>query len=274
MIVHKFCNVKEIPPNTIAQIMLDGSAHYTYEHKVTQDERIRKILEYIDRENLYVETYPGCAEAGYEDKEVVAADWNGPSSYINDKWDWENTGCNFVLTEHGKRRQKMKKLANFFEKMCPEFSLEWEDEWMGCSECGKAVRSSPDSYCWEPSYVSIFDNMETICRECWKDNIEEIIEDYKSDYHHGFSNKALPSDFCEILESQGFTCWQEKRPWESEESCARYETGFHPGQNDDPKTVFKKIMEDDKRWIVVFVITSRGQFDINWSAFCKLDVED
>jgi hypothetical protein len=134
------------------------------------------------------------------------------------------------------------------------------------------VRSSPNSYCWEPSCVQLSCG-DIICRECWKDNIKYIIEDHQSDYHHGFSRKALPSDFCEILENQGFTCWQERKPWEDEESCARYETGWHPGQNDDPKKVFKTIMEDSKDWIVVFVITSRGRFDINWTAYVKRNDE-
>jgi hypothetical protein len=32
-------------------------------------------------------------------------------------------------------------------------------------------------------------------------------------------------------------------------------------------------MEDSKDWIVVFVITSRGQFDINWTAYVKRNDE-
>lgn len=270
MIIHKKCEIEELPEGVIGQVGLDQLVHYTKERSVSDNEKIQKILDYADREGLDLTYYSGCSEAGYDDIPVVAADWNGPSKYWN-RFDHKYEGRTDILTDSGLRRKKMANLAKLVEYLEKKGAaqLQWEDEWMACSDCYKAVRSSPDSYCWEPSYVWTSD-CEIVCRNCWENFIDDIIDYYKSDEHYGFSNKALPSDFCEILENQGFTCWQDRKPWENEESCAHYETGWHPGQNDDPKKVFAEIMKDSGDWEVIFVITSRGQFDIGWSAFTRL----
>ena len=212
MIIHKKCEIEELPEGVIGQVGLDQLVHYTEEKHVSDNEKIQKILEYADREGLDLTYYSGCSEAGYDDIPVIAADWNGPSSDITNKHDWYNTGSKFVLTEGGQKKQKTARLAKLVEYLEKKGSaqLQWSDEWMACSDCYKAVRSSPDSYSWEPSYVWASD-CEIVCRNCWENFIDDIIEYYKSDNHYGFANKALPSDFCSILENQGFTCWQDRK---------------------------------------------------------------
>ena len=45
------------------------------------------------------------------------------------------------------------------------FEIEWSDEWTTCSDCDKAVRTSPDSAYWTPSYVITKDG-DFWCKEC------------------------------------------------------------------------------------------------------------
>ena len=54
-----------------------------------KDRVLSRLIEYIDHNGMDVQTYPGVVEPGYDDVFMMAADWNGPSSYIDDKWDWE-----------------------------------------------------------------------------------------------------------------------------------------------------------------------------------------
>ena len=223
---------------------------------------VRRILDYVDKHGLDLDFYPGCAEYGYDDKPVLAADWNGPST--SGSWDYTYENGKQELTEHGMQRLRLSKLGELIDKL-EHVSLEWFDEWTACNVCSKAVRTSPDSYVWEPSWVYASES-EIVCHECYKDNIDDIVEYYTSD-KWSFKNRALHSDFVPFLEDLGFTCWQER------EGCAVYETGFRCGQNDDPKKVYEEILKDSIKWQIVFVITDTGQFDIHWTAYVRKEKE-
>jgi len=217
-----------------------------------------KLMMYMDKHNLSYDYYPGCSEPGYDDRPILAANWNGPSSN-----DYEYKDGKQELTHFGKQKHKLAKIGNYIERhLEPHVGLEWSDEWICCNECNKAVRSSPNSYSWIRSYVWVEDSV--ICRECYDGCEEEIIDEYTNDYHFGFQNKSLSSEWTERLEKHGFTCWSEK-----EDYCSSYETGFYPGQNDDPQKVFNAIMEDSRDWDVVFVVLGVGQFDVEWAAYVK-----
>lgn len=45
------------------------------------------------------------------------------------------------------------------------YAVEWSDEWTICDDCGKALRTSPDSYFWEPAYT-MDDSGSCLCRAC------------------------------------------------------------------------------------------------------------
>lgn len=44
------------------------------------------------------------------------------------------------------------------------FAIEWCDEWSCCDDCGKLVRTEPDSYGWKPFYR--IDGESLLCRNC------------------------------------------------------------------------------------------------------------
>lgn len=76
------------------------------------------------------------AEPGYDDP---------PKGILMTNWNVFPRGLDDILERYG-------------------FAIEWSDEWTTCSECGKAVRISPDGWSWKPSYVEY--ETELLCLEC------------------------------------------------------------------------------------------------------------
>ena len=144
------------------------------------------------------------------------------------------------------------KLYNFIEK---NINTGWEDEWAYCSECYKAIRRTHDSYGWEPSFIQL--ECELVCKECVEEYIEEIIEYYLND-----SNKALPSWFS-YLEEENFICYS------PDEYCEVFETGFHPGQNADPREIAKSVEKELPNHDYIFIIRDVGQFSVDWCVMLR-----
>ena len=189
-----------------------------------------RLIEYCDEKGLHVYTYPGISERGYEDIPMICANWNRP---------------------------KLNRILNWGEKYFDgEIQFDWDDEWVGCSDCGNAVRTSPTHYGWTPSYMWL--NDEPICYNHYEDYAEDIIDFYKNE-----TNKAVYREFYPILEKAGFVCYS------PDEYCQKFETGFHPGQTDDPKKVAKDIQENLPDYDFIFKIDSVGQFDVSWSVFLR-----
>jgi hypothetical protein len=101
---------------------------------------------------------------------------------------------------------------------------------------------------------------EIICRDCIHEFLEEAVDEYKNK-----TTRALPSWIQEQVEKLGFICLADE-----EEYCARFETGFHPGQNDTPEKAIKLAKEIlPYKFDYLFLITGRGQFDINWTILIR-----
>ena len=235
---------------------------------------LNRLIEYIDKYGMDVQTYPGVVEPGYDDVFMIAADWNGPSSYIDDKWDWENTGKEFVLTKRGLKRRRMKRIADFIEKYFNgEVSVGWSDEWAGCGDCYKAFRTSPDCYGWLPYYV--MGDGWIMCGECGKENMEDCLEEYIDN-----DQKAIMDWLMDSAEKAGFVCALDD-PYFGEKACKRFQTGLHEHQNDTPKKALEELYllcdEDvdkgreffETKYEYLFAITGKGQFDIDWTVLIR-----
>lgn len=131
------------------------------------------------------------------------------------------------------------------------YSIEWSDEWSTCGNCNKAVRTSPDSYGWTPQYL-IVNDCEIICHECLTD------DDYL-EYADNKPSRSVPASF--DLTKHGYT-----------QHNGEYANGFHPGQTDNPRAIFKQLREQYSH--VIFQITDVGQFDVHFAAFVKNDEAD
>ena len=208
---------------------------------------VEHVLEKYEN-TAYPDLHPGCAEPGYEDVSVLVANWNNVPRKL---YDW---------------------MERNFEWGKPQLiSLQWMDEWMRCSFCSKAVRESPDSYSWLPSYIWVGE-CDIACEECWTGDEciqEDIIETYANN-----PSRAVAQGFDDILEEKyGFECVSEDN-----QSCARYATGWYPGQNDNPQEVYKELKKRFKpvweRTQIIFTLQAKGQFDLNWGVLYRIQEEE
>ena len=195
-----------------------------------KDRTLKALFDNWEKENFYYDYYLGISEPGYNDIPMIAANWNKVSRKF---YSW---------------------LENYFED---EIEIDWYDEWINCSDCNKAIRQSPDSYSWQSAGLWASD-CEIVCPECYESNKEDIIEYYKNN-----RNAAVNSDFISYLENEGFKCF------EKENFCEVFETGFHPGQNDNPSKIAKFIEDNLLNYDYIFAIQSVGQFDCHWSVFIR-----
>lgn len=133
-----------------------------------------------------------------------------------------------------------------------DIKLEWDDEWTSCYDCGKGIRISPTSYSWQPKFIQDNEGFE-ICADCFENDPEAYLEAYIDNPLMALHEWAIP-----IIKNLGYYEYPEER----------YETGFHPGQNDNPIQISNQLREK-KIYDYVFVVTSTGQFDIDWTVFVR-----
>ena len=140
------------------------------------------------------------------------------------------------------------------------FALEWCDEWIEADETSKAYRTSPTSYGWLPYYV-----LRDECEVIGGDEIEtdsNLQSWYVNEYL--LNNPRHANIFRGVdLASHGF-----------QQFNGTFETGFHPGQNDAPADVLKRIRAVLPNHDVVFSISSKGQFDTHWNAWTRESIID
>lgn len=200
---------------------------------------VTTLLRIADERGFYVEWAQGYSEPGYTagDQGIVLANWNNATRYDS------NTG------EHTTIDGTPERMARMFEAAGCE--IEWSDEWATCDDCSRIVRTSADSYGWTPSYAWIGD-CSIVCAECLPDDPSEYIEQLK--------DSASSADTMGIIHA--LDGWHEV--------SANNETGFHPGQDDDPSAVLSQLHEAGLSGIVCSV-DSAGQFDASWSAWAHED---
>lgn len=164
---------------------------------------------------------------------VIAGNWNGPV---------------------------MERAARLYEDMGLEIA--WNDETTHCEECGGAIDTSPHSYSHRPEYVIIGDG--PVCQTCLLDD-DDLTGSYLDEMAND-PNRAVMYHFSEeTLEAHG---WQRQRPTDS--VIRDYETGWHPGQDDDPRKVYQELRDrlgDGPD--VLFRIDEPSQFYTRWSVWLR-----
>jgi hypothetical protein len=133
------------------------------------------------------------------------------------------------------------------------FALEWSDEWVQ-TDAGKAYRCQRNSYGWRQSFV-IFDDCTIIGHDEIK-NDPSLQDEYVEKYLLNNPKRACTFDL--DFAAMGFTQFN-----------GTFESGWHPGQNDDPKEVLKRIQAELPNHDVVFSLDSSSQFDIAWTAWTR-----
>ena len=186
---------------------IENPNHYTNQYKYRLEETEQVIFS------------PGYAEPGYSDTEkgILVGNWNRFSFRV----------CE-LLENYG-------------------YTLQWEDEWCECYECGKIMRCAPDSYDWQPVYI--FVDGSYLCPECRSDeDIESMLESKENDFTTAVNDASLN------LENYGYV------------KIAEYESG-HYGQSDEPGKILAEYTGQYPR--LLFQIDDTEQFCIHFSLWYK-----
>jgi len=135
------------------------------------------------------------------------------------------------------------------------YEIEWSDEWDFCSDCNKAFRTSGNSYSWQPSYADL--DGSRICIECLQQDPTEYLESLEDNPRRALNIDGIdPADY-------GYTMLE-----------GEYENGWHPGQNDDPKAIYKNLRAEGFKKPLLFQIDSVGQFDISFVVWQRDATDD
>jgi hypothetical protein len=177
---------------------------------------------------------------------IVYANWNDPR----------------VTTPVGRGEIKlMSRLGTVLEKMGVEIA--WCDQVSTCSDCGLLIQTEPDSYSWQPEYV-VGDGCIT-CAKCLQDGAVEYLESLEGNPHA--ANHVASIDPSE----HGYVLLDADN--EPTDETGQRETGWHPGQNDDPRTVAKGL-EALGVTRYVFNVAEVSQFYSKWDVYVHVDEID
>lgn len=134
--------------------------------------------------------------------------------------------------------------------------LEWNDEWVVDYETNKAYRTQGDSYSWMPSAI-YDDDGELLTPDS---DIEQWVEYVKNEPTRCLLSRVHSAS--DLIEA-GF-----------EKFNGQYESGWHPGQTDDPKDITERIRREYPDHDIVFLIDANGQFDTEFSSWIRSTTEE
>lgn len=195
---------------------------------------------------LVTDIYVGYAEPGYshnEDTIVVLGNWNAK------RYPREGDA---PLTEEENKGPILAEKLDAIE----DVEVEWLDEWTGCDECWRAMRTQADSYSWQ-MYGAWIDDVGYICADCLRKEPTSV-EQY-------VNNPQTAITWGAPLEEWGWVQWEPDNP-------VVYANGWHEGQNDDPKAIFEHLSSFYDE--VVFVIDGVGQFDVHFTVWGKGEISE
>jgi hypothetical protein len=186
------------------------------------------------------------SEPGYNSESgcIALGNWNGNYKYtiyardgsMKSRWDPAHPEARLVPD-----------VCDLLEKAGVD--IEWEDEWIDCSNCNGLLRSSPNSYGWQKSYVEC--NGEIYCHECLEKHkhlARSVLEEFE-----GNCKKAITADCGIKLEDHGYVRAQD-----------RFENGLYDGQAANPQNI-GKALENMGITLFIFRIDTVGQFDVRFS---------
>lgn len=132
--------------------------------------------------------------------------------------------------------------------------FEWCDEWCVDYDAGKAYRTQPDSYSWQPTAMYTEDG-DLLTPDS---DIDEWIE-WAADE----PTRCLMRRYRDQLQGAGFVKWE---PGNEQD----YQSGWHEGMTDDPKAVTDQIRQalgDGAE--IVFVLDETSQFYVGFSVWTR-----
>lgn len=131
-------------------------------------------------------------------------------------------------------------------------SFVFSDEYTSCSDCSNIIRTSPNSYGWQPNFY-VGDGF-IACEKCFN-NTEEYQESYISDKINNPTSAVNGLMTEEQIESLGFVKVDED-----------FQSGWY-NRHDNPKAIYDELSE--KYDEVLFFIDGVGQFHVDFVAFIR-----
>lgn len=182
----------------------------------------------------------GYAEPGYDDPAsgaVCTGDWNTIS-------EWDKEQNKFVDKDTAPAD-----LSNALAELGVE--LEWCDEWTTCQDCGKLIRTQPNSYGWQKSYAETDEG--EICHHCLQKDPTGFLRELEGqDTKCNTIETIKPAD-------HGYVLLEDK-----------YDNGFYPGADADPKKIGKALRAQGiERYL--FQLDEVSQFNVRFSVFVHKD---
>lgn len=136
---------------------------------------------------------------------------------------------------------------------------EWgfSDEYTTCCDCGNVIRTSPDSYGWQPDYY-VGDGF-IACKECFDNtpNYQEAYIEERINNPQNAVNGLLDKDQIEEL---GFV-----------EVDEDFENGWY-NRHDNPQKIYDRLSENYEE--VLFYVDGVGQFHVSFVAFVRGEYND
>lgn len=152
------------------------------------------------------------------------------------------------LKKYAEYKQYMKGLETIVELDDYEFDLVFSDEYDRCSDCGAILRTSPDSYDWQPDFI--FTDNGFVCKECL------VNGNYNDYFLEEYVNAAKPIPTIISPESLGLVKINKDS----------FEHGFFEGQNDSPEPIIKGF---NKQGIDVYFTIENSQFYQKFDVYVK-----
>lgn len=138
-----------------------------------------------------------------------------------------------------------------------ETNFVFSDEYTTCSDCDKIIRTSPDSYFWQPDFY-LGDGF-IVCKTCFDD-----VEDYQENYikHRVNDPKEAVNGLMteKQLENLGFRKYNEDS----------FEHGLHNGQTDNPNEIYDEL--SILYYDVLFAVDEVSQFYITFSVWVRGEI--
>ena len=227
-------------------------------------EALNAFLKYAERHNLHYDLADLYGEPGYTDPDpeacIILTNWNDVPDNLQE-----------YLKDNGHH-------------------LEWSDEWVTSNTYPvKAYRQQPDSYSWQPSFFITEDGdivgADEVADFYGKPDAESTaFDEYlyhlaidRDNVDHYLACGGIHADTFGVKWGEvGFVLLTDLTSDDSSDSDGlgseplEFETGFHPGQNDDPVKVLERLADRIYEGAtVVFQIADVGQFDCRWKVWVK-----
>lgn len=135
---------------------------------------------------------------------------------------------------------------------------EWgfSDEYTICDDCGNIIRTSPDSYHWQPDFYVGYGFI--VCGKCFRET-NDYIKEYISEKINNPKNAVNGLLSEEDIEKLGFIKLNNE-----------YESGWY-SVNHDPEKIYESLSKDFKE--VLFYVNNVEQFRINFIVFVRGEIE-